>query len=238
MKIILFLALVFIAGAALAIKFLPLWLSIPLILLIGIPLIWIVWKITSFLKGIKKRFGDILPQEKLRSLAANEPFQGKGFAFTFPVACEVSQTSVRDFEALILRPKLDFAGAPKESMIIASTFSVEEMKAKINQQLEGIFSKIQELKSEDFAPVQIGSRQGQRRAFAATREGKSVQGEAVYLGDENYAIAWVAMCPPETFETLAAKYRELAGLIERVETPPTVENPSAPSALPAPELES
>ncbi|HWY77093.1 MAG TPA: hypothetical protein VN281_15825 [Verrucomicrobiae bacterium] len=218
MKIILFLALVFILAAALAIKCLPQWLGISLILLFGIPLVWIVWKIRKFFKKVKAKLGDILPQEKLCSLQPNEPFKGKGFAFTLPVACDVSQTAVKDFEALILKPKMEIGGAPKESMITASTFSVEEMRAKINQQLERIFSNIQELRSEDFAPIEIGGRHGQRRAFSASKDSKNLQGEAVYLGDESYAIAWVAMSTPETFDGLTAKYRELAQLIERTPT--------------------
>src|SRR5260221_4034698 len=105
MQILLVLFLLFVAGAALAVKFLPLWLSITLILLIGLPAIGIIWKIMGFIKKVKKALGDLVPQEKLRSLAANEAFQGHGFAFTFPVACDVSHTHFHEIEALILKPK-------------------------------------------------------------------------------------------------------------------------------------
>src|SRR6185369_6402110 len=108
--------LVYIGVSALAYWLLPHWLSIPLIAIMGIVLAVVLWKIMRFFKKVKKALAQFIPQEKLCSLAAAEPFTGHGFAFTFPVACEVSQTHFHEVEALILKPKFDFPGAPNESL--------------------------------------------------------------------------------------------------------------------------
>jgi hypothetical protein len=216
MRLLVFLLLVFAGIAALAIWLLPLWLSLSLIVLSGVPLAWAVWKVTSFIKKLKKGLADFIPQEKLCVLAAGEPFRGYGFAFTFPIPCEVSQTRFDDVEALLLKPRFDFPGAPKDSLVAVSTFPKDELKGKINETIERIFSQIQESRAEEYAPLKIGSLEGERRGFAAAKDGKSIKGEAVYLGDQDHSIVWVAIAPEDAFEPLAAQYRELVCLIQRV----------------------
>jgi hypothetical protein len=209
----------YVGASALAFRFLPHWLAATLVSVVGIALLWVYWKIRSFIKKIKAKLGELVPQqEKLCSLAANEPFSGHGFSFTFPVACEVSQTHFREIAALVLKPKFDFPGAPKDALLVVSTFPPEELKPKINETLEKVFTQV-EGGAEEPSPVTVGNLQGERRAFATSKDGKDVHGEAVYLGDANGSIVWVAIAPAETFETLAAKYRELAVLIRRTETP-------------------
>jgi len=82
--------------------------------------------------------------------------------------------------------------------------------------IERIFSQIQESRAEEYAPLKIGSLEGERRGFAAAKDGKSIKGEAVYLGDQDHSIVWVAIAPEDAFEPLAAQYRELVCLIQRV----------------------
>src|SRR5438132_797665 len=110
MRLMIFVLLVFAVAAALAIWLFPLWLSIPLVLLAGIPLIWGMWKLSRFIKKLKQELGDIIPKEKTENIVANAPFRGHGFTFTFPVACEVSQIHLQGFEALMVKPKFAFAG--------------------------------------------------------------------------------------------------------------------------------
>src|SRR6476620_3685092 len=132
MKLLIFLLLVFAAGTALAFRFLPLWMAITLVALIGLPAAWIIWKVRKFLKSVKKTLTDIMPKEHLCNLAPNEPFRGQGFAFTFPVACEVSQTVLEKLETLQLKPKFDFPGAPTEALLIVSTIPREELKSNLD----------------------------------------------------------------------------------------------------------
>ena len=210
----------YLGASALAIWLLPHWLSFPLVIIVGVMLVWVIWKILGFLKKVKKAIGAFIPQEQLRSLAANETFIGNGFSFTFPVPCDVSQTHFREVAALILKPKFDFAGAPKESLLVASTFPPEEMKPKINDTIEKIFAQV-EGKAGEPEPVEVGPLKGDRRSFATAKDGKNVQGEAVFLGNEKGSIIWVAIAESDKFDQLAAKYRELAVLVQRVDTPPT-----------------
>jgi hypothetical protein len=211
---------VFYAGAsALALRFLPPWLAIPLVSIVGLALLYLWWKIRRFFKKLKATFADFIPQENIRKLAAGETFNGHGFTFTFPVACEVSQTHFHEVEALLLKPKFDFEGAPKDTMLVVSTFSPEELKPEINETIEKIFAQV-EGKGSEPAPVTVGPLAGERRTFATSKDGKDVRGEVVYLGDKNGSIVWVAIAMgSEAFETLGAKYRELALLIKRVESP-------------------
>jgi hypothetical protein len=219
MKLLILLFLALVAGVALLFWLLPLWLAITLVVVIGLPAIWIVWKIYTFFNKIKaglKALADIIPKEKLCTLTPGEAFRGKGFAFTFPVACEVSETTIADLEALMVKPKFDFPGAPTDALLVISTIPREELKQSLNEKLDGVFSQVQEIQQSEFTPIQVGTLPGEQRTLNATKDGKTVQGETVYLGDQTYSIAWTALATADTFETLSAKYRELASLVQRV----------------------
>lgn len=220
--------LAYLGASALAIWLLPPWLSYPLVGAVGIALCVVIWKILGFIKKLKQAVGGLLPQEKLRSLAAGETFTGHGFSFTFPMACEVSQTHFREIEALILKPKLDFPGAPKETLLVVSTLPPGELKPKINEVIEKIFAQV-EGKAGEPEPVEAGPYRGDRRAFSTTKDGKDVRGEAVFLGDDKGSIAWVAIAEGGNFDVLAGKYRELAVLVQRVQPPavPPISNTAA-----------
>lgn len=215
----------YVGASALAFWLLPHWLAAALVGVVGIALLWVYLKIRRFMKKVKAKLGGLIPQEKICSLAANEPFNGHGFAFTLPVPCEVSQTHFREVEALLLKPKFDFPNAPRDTLLVVSTFPPAELKPKINDILEKVFAQV-EGKATESSPVTVGNLQGERQTFATSKDGKDVRGEAVYLGDENGSIVWMAIGMGETFETLAAKYRELALLIRRTETPKPEPNPS------------
>lgn len=219
MCLIYFVVLAYLGASALAIWLLPHWLSFPLVVFVGVVLFWVIWKILGFLKKVKKALGGFIPQETLCSLAANEPFKGNGFAFTFPVACDVSQTKFREVEALILKPKFDFPGRPKDTLMVVSTFPPEELKPKINDTIDKIFAQVEGKAGEPEA-VEVGPFKGELRPFATSKDGKNVRGESVFLGDAKGSIAWVAIAEGEAFDVLAAKYRELAVLIQRIDIPP------------------
>ena len=219
MCLIYFILMLFAGVSALALWLLPLWLAITLILLVGIPLVWGMWKISRFVKKLKQQFGELIPQERLCTLASNEPFRGHGFSFTFPVRCEVSHTHFQEVEALILKPAFEFPGAPKDSLMVASTFSKAELKPKIDGIINKIFAQIQTSSTEKSAPVQVGAFTGERRTLSVTKDGKTINAEAVYLDGQTGSIIWLAIAPAETFATLSEKYRELACLIQRIEIP-------------------
>src|SRR5215469_13111715 len=130
----------YVGASALAFRFLPHWIAATLVSVVGIALLWVYLKIRRFIKKIKTKMGEFIPQEKICSLAANEPFNGHGFSFTFPVACEVSQTHFHEIEALVLKPRFDFPGAPKDTLLVVSTFPPAELKPKIDDTLEKIFA--------------------------------------------------------------------------------------------------
>lgn len=220
MCLIYFVVLAYMGASALAIWLLPHWLSFPLVVFVGIVLVWLIWKTLGFFKKVKKALGSFIPQEMLCSLAANEPFKGNGFAFTFPVACDVSQTKFHEVEALILKPKFDFAGRPKDTLMVVSTFPPEELKPKINDTIDKIFAQVEGKAGEPEA-VEVGPYAGELRPFATSKDGKNVRGESVFLGDAKGSIAWVAIAEGEAFDVLAAKYRELAVLIQRIDVPPS-----------------
>jgi hypothetical protein len=157
----------------------------------------------------------LAPEEKTISLKVGEVFKGKGIDFAFPVPCEVSQTRIQDFECLMLKPKFDFPGAPKDSLMVISTFKIEELKAKISSQIENLFAQVQVSRQEESAPVTVGMLSGERRFFSATKDDKTVKCEAVLVGDEKGSLVWVAIAPEDKFDTLSAKYRELALLVKR-----------------------
>jgi len=223
-----FIVIGYLGFSALALWLLPQWLSIPLVAIMGVVLAIVMWKIVHFFKKVKKAVGGFIPQEKLCSLAAGEPFNGHGFTFTFPMACEVSQTRFREVEALILKPKFDFPNAPKNTLMVVSTFPPEELKPKINDSIEKIFAQV-EGRAGELEPVEVGPLKGERSTFATAKDGKDVRGEAVSLGDGRCSIIWIAIAEASTFDALSAKYRELAVLIQRVETaqppPPNTQAP-------------
>lgn len=210
---------IYIGASALAFWLLPRWLAIALASIFGIALLWVYWKIRRFMKKLRAKLSAFIPKEKICSLAANEPFNGHGFTFMFPVPCEVSQAHFQKVEALVLKPVFDFPGAPKDTLLVVSTFPPAELKPRINDILEKIFAQVEGHAGEP-SPVTVGNLHGERRTFATSKDGKDVRGEAVYLGDENGSIVWVAIALGENFEILGGKYRELAVLIRRTDPKP------------------
>jgi len=219
MKRLLFILIV-IALILAAARFLPWWLSVALIAVLVMPVVLITFAFFAVFriakKELAKQFPDVIPQKKVSSLAAGKEFRGNGFGFTFPVACEVSQTVIDDFEALILKPKVHLRGEPGDSMLIVSTIPKDEMKKNVTKKLDAIFSKIEELRASDFSPLEVGQLAGEGRTFEASKDGKSVRGESVYLGKRAYSVAWQIITAPESFDEVAGKYRELAPMIQRV----------------------
>jgi hypothetical protein len=237
MKVLFILCVVFTLLIA-AVIYLPWWAFLGLVVVIVAPLAFGIWRFVRTLKKeimpALKQVAEGMPraQERLCKLPSNEVFRGNGFAFTLPVPCEVSQTVIDDLEALILKPTLD-AGAA-QGIIIVSTIPVNELKSKVNDQLDGMFNQIKAhieakpeegkaFQSEDFAPMTLSKLSGERRTFEGTNDGKTLRGETVYLGEEQFSIGWAVAGPAENFERAAERYRELAGLIRRVEEPKTID---------------
>ena len=116
--------LVLVVAAALVLTawFLPWWAALALVVLVAAPIVWVGWKIVRTIKKeivpALKRVGEGMPraQERLCSLPAGEPFRGNGFAFTFPVPCEVSQMVIDDLEALLLKPALNGSNSPASGL--------------------------------------------------------------------------------------------------------------------------
>lgn len=217
MCILILILLVYVFVSALALWLLPAVVAIPIVVVVGLAILAVVWKIRSFFKGVKQELvkAGLAPEEKKFSLKAGEQFKGAGMDFAFPVPCEVSQTRMQDFECLMLQPKFSFPGAPKDTLLVVSSFTIAELKDNLNAKIEELFKRVQESRQEQSEPVTAGNLSGERRYFSATRDGKTIQAEAVYLGDDKGSIIWVAIAPEENFETLSAKYRELALLVKR-----------------------
>jgi hypothetical protein len=211
--------LAFAAVVVAGLYFLPWWLSLALIMILVMPVVFIVMvlivAIRAVKSGVAKEFPELMPKKARRKLAANEAFEGNGFHFTFPVACDVSQTVLDDFEALMLKPKIHPKGQPGDSMLIVSTIPKDEMKSKVTARLDDIFCKIQELQASEFMPLAVGSLIGECRTFEASKDGNSVRGESAYLGDDAYSVAWQILTARDEFAAVAGKYRELARLIQR-----------------------
>jgi hypothetical protein len=217
MCLLIFILLIYVSVSALVLWLLPSAVAIPIVAIVGIGLFVVIWKIRSFFKGMKKKMVDmgLAPEEKKISLKAGEVFKGKGIDFAFPVPCEVSQTRIQDFECLMLRPKFDFPDAPKDSLMVVSTFKIDEVKEKIGGQIEKLFAQVQESRQEQSTPATVGMLSGERRFFSASKDGKTVNAEAVCVGDDKGSLVWVAIAPEDKFEMLSAKYRELALLVKR-----------------------
>ena len=204
---------------------LPWWVSLGLIAIVVMPVLVIVVAFFAVIRSVKSEFAsafpELVPKKKSSKLAAGETFRGSGFSFSFPVACEVSQTTLDDFEALMLKPKIHAKGQPGDSMLIVSTIPKDEMKTGVTAKLDDIFSKIDELRTSEFEPLAIGSLSGEHRTFEASKDGKSLRGESAYLGidgDDEYSVAWQIITERDAFDAVAARYRELARLVTRVDT--------------------
>jgi hypothetical protein len=163
-------------------------------------------------------------------------FRGNGFAFTFPVPCEVSQMVIDDLEALLLKPELDGNGGAPQGLMIVSTIPRDELKMKIDSQLEAVFSQVrtalaeqsrvgQDFRAEGFLPAEVGPFRGEYRTLEAVKDGKAIRGETVYLGGEKFSVAWALMGPVDAFESAAGRFRELASRIERVAEPAVIDVP-------------
>jgi hypothetical protein len=218
MKFVILFALVMLGLVAVTFWLLPWWASVALVVCVFGPVGWVSWKILSVLKSAAKQIKEGWPQaqERVCSLPANEPFRGNGFAFTFPIPCEVSQTVIDDLEILLLKPKLTSDAPQDQSLLVVSTMPVQELKENVNERLDSIFTQVKEIRSEADAPVQVAGLNGVRRGFEAEKEGKSLRGEMVYLGNEKHSIGWILFTPPDIFENRAGQLRELTPLIRRV----------------------
>jgi hypothetical protein len=234
----LFLVLIVAVAFVLSAWLLPWWATLALVVVIIAPLAWVAWKIVSAIKRdvvpALKKVAEGMPraQERMASVPAGERFRGNGFAFTFPVPCDVSQTVIDDLEVMLLKPKLNGSTNVPKGVMVVSTIPREELKTKINAQLDAVFAQVRtaiarqacegtELQTESFISAEVGPFRGECRKFEASNEGKKLRGETVYLGDERFSVGWALMGPADTFDAGAERYRELAGLIERV-TEPTV----------------
>ncbi len=235
MKFLLLIVIV-LAAIVVAAWLLPWWLTLTLAVVIIAPIVWIVWKIVSTvkkqvipaLKDVAK--GMPRAQERLCTLPRGESFRGNGFTFAFPVACEVSQTVIDDLEALVLKPALDDCASGTNGILIVSTIAREELKTQINDELESVFAKVkaylaqqpapgQDIQTEDFRPMEVGALKGESRIMEFSNAEKKLRGETVYLGDPTHSVGWALIGPAETFEAAATRFRELAGLIQRVDEP-------------------
>jgi hypothetical protein len=220
--------------------YLPWWVFLLVIFAILAPVAWMIWKVISTIKK------EVIPaiqevakgmpraQERLCNLPAGEPFRGNGFTFTLPVACEVSQTVIDDLEVLLLKPKLNDVNPAASGLMVVSTIPRDELKTRINNHLESIFAQVREhiarlpeegqgMQTGNFVPLEVSGLQGECRRMEFTREGKHLHGETVYLGEHAFSVGWALFCPAEGFTSAAARYRELASLIERVKEPIPVE---------------
>jgi len=217
MCLLILVLLVYVGISALVLWLLPSVVAIPLVTVVGIILLVAIWKIRSFFKGMKKKMVDmgLSPEEKKISLKAGEVFKGSGIDFAFPVPCEVSQTRIQDFECLMLKPKFDFPDAPKDALMVVSTFKIEELKEKLAAQIEKLFAQVEMSRQEEVTPATVGMLSGERRFFSATKDGKTVKCEAVFVGDDKGSLVWVTIASEDKFEMLSAKYRELALLVKR-----------------------
>lgn len=215
-----------VAALGAAFWFLPWWLSLILLVVVALPLAWVGWKILSVLREVTNAIAEVTPKKHLCSLAAAEPFRGNYFAFTFPVACEVSQMTSVDLEALVLKPQVHPHGENGDSMFFVSTILKDEMKATANEKFEELRAQAHELKVDEFVPIEVGTLQGERRTFQATKDDKQVRGEIVCLGSDSHSVVWVVITPSEEFESMTSKYRELATMIQRVNNPTSSNKPS------------
>ena len=231
---------------------LPWWATLLLVVLIIAPIVYFVWKIVRTVKKdivpALKKFSEGMPraQERLASVPAGERFRANGFAFTFPLACDVSQTVIDDLEALILKPKLNGDTGGPNGLMVVSTIPRDELKNKINAQLEEVFEKVQTALAEQpregqalqtgaFVPAEIGPFKGESRRLEVTKDGKAIRGETVYLGGEKFSIAWALIGPIETFEHAADQFREMAGLIQRTGDAEVIDVPRLTSGSENPE---
>jgi hypothetical protein len=207
------------ALVGLAFSLLPWWVGVGLIVLVILPVGWFAWKILSAVKSAVKQIKEGMPQaqERVCALPAGEPFRGNGFAFTFPVPCDVSQTVIDDLEILLLKPKLSADASPDQALVVVSTMPREELRENVNERLDALFTQIKEVRAEPDAPVQVGLLSGERRTFEAEKDGRGLRGEMVYLGDNTHSVGWILITPPEIFAAHAARLREMTPLIRRTE---------------------
>jgi len=225
MCLLIFLLLIYVGVSALVLWLLPAVVAVPIVTVVGIVILVVIWKIRSFFKGVKEKMVDMgfAPEEKTISLKAGELFKGQGIDFAFPVPCEVSQTRILDCECLMLKPRFDFPDAPEDSLMVVSTFKIEELKEQTNSRIESLFAQVQATRQEESAPVTVGMLSGERRFFSATKDDQTVKCEAVMVGDEQGSLVWVAIAPEDKFDTLSAKYRELALLVKRAGEPGVID---------------
>ncbi len=218
---------------------LPWWATLAAVALALAVAGWFAWRIIATIKKevvpALKTVAEGFPrsQERLCSVPPNERFRGNGFTFSFPVACEVSQTVIDDLEALMLKP----AAAGATGLMVISTIPKDELKTRVEAQLDAVFLQVKSLLSEqarqgerlcveEFQPTQVGPFRGECRQFRAANAEKRIRGETVYLGEPNFSVAWAVVGPEETFDSAANQYRELAGLIERVKEQPAIDVPA------------
>ena len=243
MKLLLFVVLVA-TVVVMSVWLLPWWATLLMLLLVLGAVGWFAWKIVSTIKKevvpALKTVAEGLPrsQERLCSIPAGERFRGNGFSFSFPVPCEVSQTVIDDLEALMLKPTLGGASAGATGLMVVSTIPKDELKTRIEAQLDAVFLQVktllsekaredEQLQVEEFQPTQVGALRGEYRQIRAANQEKKVRGETVFLGEPSFSVAWALIGPEETFESAAVRYRELARCIELIKDHPVIDLPGA-----------
>ena len=157
-----------------------------------------------------------MPAQRLCSLGSGESFVGNGFHFSLPFAAEVTQTVLDDLEILMVKPQPS-AVEGCEVLLALSSISKEEMKNRISAKLEPIFSKLHQVRTEDFASMNVGELSGERKLVEATSDAKTLKGELVFLGSSDFSVAWVFMSPADKFDGIAQTLRHAVVLVKRDE---------------------
>ena len=177
--------------------------------------LWILSRILSAVRQATKELTPV-PAQRLCSLGSSESFVGNGFRFSFPFAAEVTQTVLDDLEILMVKPQPSTVGNC-EVLLALSSISKDEMKNRIGAKLEPIFSRIPQVRTEDFAAMNVGELSGERKLVEATNDAKTLRGELVFLGSSDFSVAWVFMSPAEKFDNVAQTLRHAVILVKRDE---------------------
>lgn len=179
---------------------------------------FVLWVLNRILSAVRHATKELTPApaQRLCSLGSGESFVGNGFRFSFPFPAEVTQTVLDDLEILMVKPQPS-AVENREVLLALSSVSKEEMKNRIGAKLEPIFSKIPQVRTEDFASMNVGELNGERQLVEATNDAKTLRGELVFLGTSDFSVAWVFMSPAEKFDGVAQTLRHAVVSVKRDE---------------------
>jgi hypothetical protein len=212
MCLLIFILLAYLGFSALMIWLFPAWFSYPVVVGLGLVLAFVIWKVRSFFKGIKKELvtAGLAPEKKQHTLKAGERFAGQGVEFSFPVACDIEETRIQDFQCLMIKPRFTFAQAPKDTLLVVSSFKKEELLERLGETTEKLMAQLPEDREEMTEPASLGLLRGERRKLRASKDGRTVCAEVVCVGNDTGSVVWVAVAPEEDIQLLDDAYRELA----------------------------